>query len=223
VTPDPQVENDWNSFLQEMNDQYTSFSKIFDDIEQASFAGKDSVQKAAPHIKVLTAQLVFFADQVARHPPQLLQRRSALITKLNDIKTAEVSLGEKRRRIAEWRDRWLSLLAEEDQLARQTIEQCLKAAAIGRGVSRQIEAYNDLSLDDISDGLNRLLATASAFSGQDLSGLQADVKRVAADIKADPTWARATDVAIRKVNDALAARGKAIEVELAPLEGGVKQ
>ncbi len=255
VTEKTQAE--WIAFIDELKNQYVKFASIYNDIERASFTGRELVPKGIQYIENLIAQIAYFAKSVDEHPPKLLNRRGALIAELeklrmkieekiakadrNKIKSINKLSGierskaianlsprlhavrkkwltsladaNERQAIAQWQERWLALVAEEDELKRKTVEQCIKAVTIGLEIRKKMKEYNQISLEDISEALNRVLVLAGTVTGENYSRLQAQADKVFKDIKNDPVWQNATDLALREVNKAIKAREKAAQPE----------
>ena len=202
----PETERAWADFIEHLRNQYFTFSRIFDQIEQASFTGRKVVQKSVPYIEKLIAQLAYFASSIDKNPPKFLDRRSALIVVLKNIRYGEADKEEKRRQIGEWRDKWLGLTAEEKELKRKTTEQCLIAVTIGLEIRKQMLAYNKVSLDDLSEAFTRILFVAGALTGKDFSSLQEKSERIVSEIENDPVWQRAASIALEEINKAMATR-----------------
>jgi hypothetical protein len=215
-------------FLNGLRLQYTAFARVFDRIEEGSFFAREKVSKAKEPAEKLTAQLVYFANHIADHPPQFTQRRSNLILEIRVLHgdpvkdlaedkkrrllapyglppDRELTVADKRRSLALWRERWLTLIREEETLRRDTVAQCLKASIIGVQIQRQIVEYDKLSLEDISEALSLALSTAGALSGEDFSDLQVKTNDVINTINNDPAWSAAVKEALKLVDEARAA------------------
>lgn len=197
----------WRTFLDDLRRQYAAFADIFDDVERGSYLAAGGVKRAAKHAETLTAQLARFASTVDRHPPVLLQRRGAVRDKIaRALKDTRADDAEKRRRLAELKEEWESVRAAEAELARVTIERCLKAATLGRGVRNLIETYDRLSIDDLNTAVGSLLETAGTFTGADYGTLRAKAASVAGAIKSDPNLTSAFTQAESVVDSALRSR-----------------
>ena len=205
--PKPETEKEWAKLIQNLKDQYLTFVRIFDEIERASFTGRAVVEESVPHMEKLVAQLAYFADAINQNPAQLLSRRSALIAELEKIRktigdtAAEDVPMETRNKIAEWREKWLVLMAAENELTRKTSEQCLKAVTLGLEVRRLMITYNQVSLQDISEALSTAFSLAGAVTGEDFSNLQARTEWVVQEINADPVWTSATKQLLKEISD----------------------
>lgn len=210
--------------LSTLRSHYTTFARIFDRIEEGSFFASDKVSKAKVPAEKLTAQLVYFAHSITNNPPQFTQRRSNLMLEIKVLHgdqiqglsedkkrrllapyglppDREITEADKRRALALWRERWLALLKEEDTLMSETVAQCLKASIIGVSIQKHIDAYNKLSLQDISEGISFALTTAGALTGEDFSDLQVKTNDLINTINNDPAWKTAVDEALSLLNN----------------------
>lgn len=195
-----EIDKRWSAFLGDLRLQYTAFARIFDSIERASFTGRKAIQEAKPYIEKLTAQMAFFADSIEQHPPRLLQYRNALLAQLNLIKASNQSTEDKRQQIASWRDDWIAMEAAEAELMRATVERCVKAAIVGREIRQQIADYNNISLADIVEAINRGFLIAESITGDDYSELHARADEIIQTIKSDPIWSSVADTVLRELN-----------------------
>ncbi|HWA49765.1 MAG TPA: hypothetical protein VG742_15945 [Dongiaceae bacterium] len=182
------LEERWGEFLGDLRLQYVTFASIFDNVERASFTGRDEIARAQPYVEKLTAQLAYFAEAIAKAPPRLLQHRGALIAQLNTLRTSDMPESDKRKQIALWRDSWMAMEAAENDLRDRTIRQCVKAAIVGKTVRDQIVAYGDLTLADLVEAINLGLQLAQSASGNDFAGLRGRVDEITQAIQADPVW-----------------------------------
>ena len=201
----PAALNARTDLLNETRQQYTSFARIFDDIEAGSFFAREDVSKAGPYVEKLTVQLVYLARRTNDHPGKWLVRRGVLLADLNAIKMGKEPYKDrtdeqKRQLVAEWRDKWIAVQMEEEEYTRRAVEQCLKAATIGMTIKRQIDDYAKLSVQDIGEALDQGLVLAGSFSGRDLSSLQADTKNVIATIESDPAWSAVAKKVLEATN-----------------------
>lgn len=221
----PEVTARRAEFLSRVRAQYTTFASIFDRIEEGGFFARDKVPEANEPLQKLIAQLVSFANSIAAHPPEFTQRRSNLLLEIRvlhgdpvaDLSAdkkrrllapyglpadRQLTVAEKRRALALWRERWLTLRGEEHDLERETIAQCLKASVIGVQLQKQIADYDKLSLEDISEAMSLALSTAGALTGEDLSKLQVKTNEVISTIENDPAWSALVAESLKRVNEA---------------------
>lgn len=212
--------------IQRLRVQYASFARVFDRLDQGSFFARNDVGKAAPFAEKLTAQMVGFAESFAARPIQFTQSRNQLVLDLQLLRggdAATPTTDEKRRRrlalyglaanggvsdaelarsIAVWRDRWLQLLRDENNLTRETVAQCLKAAMLGSEVRTQIVNYNQLSIKDISEAMSLAVGVAGTVTGEDLSDLEARIGEVKSAIESDPGWSALATTFLDELNKA---------------------
>lgn len=207
VRSDAQAQAGWRSFLDNLRQQYGAFAAIFDDAERGSYLAAPSVKQAARHAEALTAQLAHFAATIDRYPPVLLQRRGATKDKIvRTLQDRKLDDADRKRRLAELKEEWISIRAAEAELTRTTVERCLRAATLGRGVRNLIETYDRLSVDDLNTIAGSLLDTAGTFTGADYGTLKAKAASVAGQIKADPNLTSAFTQAEGLVENALKSR-----------------
>jgi hypothetical protein len=203
VTPDPQLEAKRQQFLGELRNQYSTFAAIFDELEAGSVLARDAVKRSGKHADALTVQMASFARSISENPPRLLQHRSSLVSKMEAVRVDTVTAAEERRRaLTALREQWLLMVAGEQELQRSVIEQCLKAAIVGKEVSRLIREYDRLSLEDLNFFINRALGAAGQLSGNNLEALQAKVSEVLAGIQEDPELNALAGAALEKINGA---------------------
>lgn len=203
VQPDAQLEARRQQFLGELRNQYSTFAAIFDELEAGSVLARDAVRRSGQYADQLTAQMASFAQSISDNPPRLLQYRTSLISKMEEVRgDAGASLEDRRRRLIALREQWLLMEAGERELQRSVVEQCLKAAIVGREVSRLIREYDQLSLDDINFFINRALGTAGQLSGNSLDSLQAKAGEVFAGIQEDPELKGLAGLALDRINAA---------------------
>ena len=195
-----QLEERWSAFLGDLRLQYVTFASIFDNIERASFTGRDEIAEAQPYVEKLTAQLAYFAQSIADRPPQLVQHRGALLARLDAIQQGNDPESEKRKQIALWRDDWLAMQATESDLRDRTIKQCVKAAIIGQTVRDQIAAYGDVTMADLVEAINLGFQLAQSATGNDFAGLRGRVDEITQSIQADPVWSNSVNEILGQIN-----------------------
>ncbi len=78
---------EWAETLAELRAQYQSFVAIFDDVEAGSALGASAVTQSGPILKKLRTQLAALRRNLTTDPPEFLTRRSALIARLNAIRS----------------------------------------------------------------------------------------------------------------------------------------
>ncbi len=197
-----------NNFINKLRQQYYTFSRIFDEIEGSSFLAGQAVEKSGKYVEALTIQMIAFAESISLNPPQLLQLQTSLITTIDNVrKDIRLTADEKRKRLSELKEQWKQLRKNENELQRFTIEQCLKAAVIGKEVRHLIETYSDLSLDDIHDIITHALDIAGSLTGKDLSALKIKSNQVYTDIKEDPIWTDVADSILGEMNEMRSSKG----------------
>lgn len=175
-------------FVREVSSQYAAFGAMFVDLPRGSFFAKDAVARAVPPGKKLTAQLLAFAREVNEHPPQFLQQRAQLLLEFENVRTASIGADEKRSKLLALRDRWVLMRRMETDLQREVVEKCLKAAAIGIALEKQLRDYERLSLKDVNDLTIKALNVAGDLTGKDMKSLHQKSQELFVLIEQDPAW-----------------------------------
>lgn len=202
IEPNERVEKAWADFIGELRQQYAEFRSVFDRIEQASFTARNQVAAAKPFAEKLTAQMAFLAQEIGKNPPKFLQQRTALIDELRKIRAS----GTDEASAARWRDRWIALEENEVKLQRGVVAQLLKAATIGREVRDKIAAYDQLSVEEIGNGIAGALRLAETITGDDLSELRGRSQNLMSEINNDPVWNSVAQSGLAKIKTMVDAR-----------------
>lgn len=193
------VANDeaWQEFLGGLRNQYTTFDSVFASLDKGSLLAAPAVDDTLPTLDKLIAQLVAFADSTKKAGAEFTRERAAIAADLMTIRDNE-NLPEpvKRSMLAGVRSRLLDVVEAERQATRTVIEQCLKAAIVGRKLRELIANYGRVSLDDIASGLTQAIALSSQLTGRDLSSISARADSIIGEIKADPQLAGLFDTAL---------------------------
>ena len=199
-------EKKWQAFLQKRRSEYTLLTATFANLDKGSFFARNSVEKTAPYINKLTANMAAFAKSIKENPPQFLRRWAEFTEELEWVRdNTELSDDVKELRYKDLRNKLILLETEETQLERDAIEQCLKSAKLGISLKELVEKYNQLSLDDISEALGIAFKVAGQLTGADLSSLQTNVDDVVNKIKEDTALTPLFDAGLNEINSA---RGK---------------
>jgi len=110
--------------------------------------------------------------------------------KITDLKLLELE-----RRLRE-------ISAAEKQITREAIEQALKAATLGTELRKLLANYENLSLDDIAEGLTIAFKLVAVIPGLDISELKAQTDGLIIDINKDEDLKTFFDIALSEINKA---------------------
>lgn len=186
-----------SAFFNGLNTQYQTFASMFDNLERGNFLAKDKVTQTKVHTARLTAQVAAFGIVVQENPPTLIQRRTALITKINKIrKDPNLNAEQKREAMADMLARWDFLLAEESAQMRTVAEKCALAAASGQVTLELIDSYNKLSIEDIGYLVEQSLSWGEAVSGKSLGALRQRSQKALSFLDQNPEYEEITQMAI---------------------------
>jgi hypothetical protein len=201
----PAVAQQRDKLLNGLRVEYAGFAAIFDDLERGSVLARDAVRASAKHAERLTAQMSALAVAIDKNPPHLLQYETALLADMERVRGDKtLSADTKRKQLLQLKEQWAQMQGKADELRRTTVEQCLKAAVLGKEVRQLIDRYGELSLEDLNSAVALILEDAGAVSGNDYSALQAKSAALFAEIKQDPIWTSVADSVLGEVNQALA-------------------
>jgi hypothetical protein len=221
---DPQ----WNTFTADLRSQYENFAAIFDKLDAGSLVAVEEVRQSAEHAKTLTVQMALFANAVSKNPPVLYRYRNTIVVKLRKQRQAyqtlqtqlKASYGsvdaspqasrdklhEIETQVGEMMGEWQQVKLQEQKLLETTLTPCLKAAVLGKELGQLINRYDKLDLNTINLLVPRILNTAGAITGHDVSFLRLKTASVIGEINQDPLWQGAATLALDQVNTAVANR-----------------
>lgn len=195
-----QSEQEWQKFLQRLRSQYSEFAVIFTRLDAGSLFAVPKVDDAVPILDKLVAQLIAFAKITSDNPPVFIRDRAAITVALEDVRDdTSLSDATRREKIINLERRLRDLKAAEEAMTRETVEQTLKAAKLGQSLRLLLIDYDKLSVDDISEALAQAFQLAGTIPGLDLSGLQARVDLVLADVSNDPDMKKLVDEALKRI------------------------
>jgi hypothetical protein len=181
--------------------QYSAFGDAFEDLEHGFLFSAEAVKAAGPAARRLTAQLVVFANAWSEQPPRFLQRRTALLVRMEDVADAEdIAVEQKKRLLFDLNEAWDNLLNEEELAQRAVVEQCLKAAAIGYEVQGLIDRFDKVSLKDTQDFVAFALSQAGQLTGEDFSSLSQKSASFLERLREDPVWRESIEFALEQMN-----------------------
>lgn len=81
------------------------------------------------------------------------------------------------------------------------IRKLTAAASLGFDMSKQIENYDNISLDDTTEALSKALGFAEALTGRDFSDVRVKTDQIVGQIRNDSTWSAAVNVALKELNE----------------------
>lgn len=216
----PPRDRQWEQFITELKSQYDGFAAIFDRLEGGSLVGNQDVKQSAAYAQRLTVQMALFADSLQKNPPMLVRHRSWVIGNLRQARrdyqqlvTDQVATAQRQTELenqtGEWLNEWQRIRQEEQKILEETVLQCTRAVVVGKDVIELANRYDELSLNEISLGLSRILSTASSLTGRDYGRTQSRINRLIGDLQSDPFWQPVTQSLFDRVNQATDRRNPA--------------
>lgn len=201
VEVDPATEAAQQELVASLQRQYSAFGDAFEDLEHGFLFSAEAVEAAGPTARRLTAQLLVFAEAWSDQPPRFLQRRTALLVRMEDVADAEdIAIEQKKRLLFDLNEDWENLLDEEEIAQRAVVEQCLKAAAIGYEVQGLIDRFDEVTLEDVQDFVAFALTQAGQLTGEDFSSLRQQSVSFLERLHEDPVWRESIEIALEQMN-----------------------
>lgn len=208
---------EWDTFVADLNNQYSQFEAIFNDLEKGSFLAAQSVKKSAQPAQILTVQMALFANEITENPPQLYRYRTAHVVKLRKLRSqyqqrvenqaSEQEIQQLRNQVGDLMDEWQQIESDEQELLIATVAQCTKAATLGTDLSQLIERYDKLNLSDLNSIIATVLEKGSSITGRDSNQLKLQVTAVNNAINQDATLKTFADGLLEQVGGAVNGRG----------------
>ena len=196
----PKSEVEWQSFLQKMRQQYTTFAATFASLDTGSLLAGDDVNDTIPVLDKLIVQMVAFSQTIKTNPAMFIRDRAVIAMELEDVRDADSTDQVKRLKLLELERRLREIAAAEEEMTRSTIEQTVKAAKLGTALRQLLMNYEELSIDDISEGLTTAFKLAGGIPGLNLSGLESESNTILKGINQDERLKQFLDIALSEVS-----------------------
>jgi hypothetical protein len=209
---DPGVEEKWATFVSDMNNQYSSFAAIYENLEQGSFLAAEPVENSAEYADKLTLQMAAFANSIEKAPPELIQYRADIAFQLIELKqevadgASDENLEQIKTKAGELLDQWEEVELQEQELRDTTISQCLKAAVLGQELRPLIDSYDQLNLDDINLIISGILDTVGSINGLDYSALKQKTTALIVKLQEDEVLKPFAEKILTEVGEAVGSR-----------------
>ncbi|MCF4966905.1 hypothetical protein CV014_07115 [Nostoc sp. CMAA1605] len=183
-----------NTVLNDLKQEYIVAGETFNNIEQAGLLGTEAgaVTRAAEPSRRLTVKMLLLAELIAQDPPSprnpdrvlILSRFHKLREQFQNAnseaeKTEIFNQGE------QLLDELFSINTQEKTMICQARAKLLLTADTGAKLSQLIEAYKDLSFDEIVAKITTTLGIASSF-GSDITAVNVRTKEIQTAIQTDP-------------------------------------
>jgi hypothetical protein len=185
ATETPTSEAQWQAFLQKMRQQYTTFAATFASLDKGSWFAAAEVKETIPILDKLIAQMAAFARSIQNHPAEFMRERAAIAAEVEQVRQIRPFTEITDLKLLELERRLRETAAAEEQITRDTVEQALKAATLGIELRKLLVNYDQLSLDDISEGLSIAFKLVAGIPGLDLSGLNVATNELIGEIEKD--------------------------------------
>lgn len=197
----PASEAQWQTFLQRMRQQYSTFASVFASLDRGALLAASDVKEAVPILDKLIAQMGAFAESIRENPAEFIRERAAIAVELELERSKRPFTEVTNLKLLEL-ERLRETAASEEQITRDTIKQALKAATLGVELRKLLVNYEKLNMDDITEGLSIAFKLAGGIPGADLSRLQAETDALVATINSDEGMKRLFDTALSEISSA---------------------
>ena len=195
----PESEAEWQAFLQKMRRQYMMFATTFASLDTGSLFAADDVKDAVPILDKLIAQMAAFSQGIKENPATFIRERAVIAMELEEVRDSDSPDEVKKLELLELERRLREIAAAEEDMTRRTVEQTVKAAKLGMELRQLLMNYDELSVDDIAEGLTTAFRLVGGIPGLDLSGLQAETNEILQEINKDETLKQLFNLALSEV------------------------
>lgn len=193
-----------DALIGELEQQYSDFTGMFENLERGSLLAKNSVPKVKQYAAKLTAQMAGIAKVTAENPLRLVQHRTAVLVQIERIRRdSSLSSDQKRQALSDQMSRWLAVKSQEEELKRAVVGKCLVAASAGQAVLQLADSYGRLSTDDISRLLTQTLTLSQELAGKSLADMQTRNEKVMSFLNSNAVYKTIADDALAKVQSRL--------------------
>lgn len=175
--------------INKIRKQYEAFASMFDNLERGSFLARDKVAITKQYAVVLTAQMANLATSFSQKPTRFIQKRAALIANMDATrKDVGLSAEQRRQRLAEMKGSWDQLLSDEAALRQDVVEKCSRAAAAGQAVLQMIDAYHNLSIEELNRIGESIVTAGEQISGRSLTSMRTQNEKVLGYLNSNPEY-----------------------------------
>jgi hypothetical protein len=184
-----------NTALDDLKQEYIVAAETFNNIEEAGLFGTEAkaVARAAEPARRLTVKMLLLAELIRQNPPTPKSTDRVWIfyqfEKLRDRyqqSTSEADRLQIRQSAEDLLDELLTINTQEKTMVCQATAKLLLTAQTGANLSKLIENYSKLSLDEIVAKIGTALGIASSLSGSDLTTVNSKITEIQKAIQEDP-------------------------------------
>ncbi len=198
----PKSEAQWQAFVQKMRQQYTAFAATFASLDKGSLFAASDVKETIPILNKLIAQMAAFARSIKDNPAEFIRERASIAAEMEQVRETTPFTEIMDLKLLELERRLREIAAAEEQITHDTIEQALKAATLGTELRKLLMNYENLSLNDIAEGLSIAFKLVAGIPGLDVSALKAQADQLITNINQDEDLKTFFDIALSEINKA---------------------
>ena len=192
----------WELFLQNLRLQYSTFADTFASLDRGGLLGAPRVPETIPVLDKLIAQMVAAASSIKQNPAEFIGERAAIAAELEELRNQKPYNEVTDIKLLDIERRFRSVVASESEISRDTMERALKAAKLGSQLRVLLINYDNLTVDDIAEGLSVAFRLAGTIPGLDITRLKAETDNVVMQINNDPELKDFLDKSFSEINAA---------------------
>ena len=184
-----------NTALDDLKQEYIVAAETFNNIEEAGLFGTEAkaVARAAEPARRLTVKMLVLAELIRQNPPTPKSTDRVWIfyqfERLRERYQQSTSEGERlqiKQSAEDLLDELLTINTQEKTMVCQANAKLLLTAQTGANLSKLIENYSNLSLDEIVAKIGTALGIASSLSGSNLTAVNSKIAEIQKEIQEDP-------------------------------------
>jgi hypothetical protein len=192
----------WQLFLENLRMQYSTFANTFASLDRGGLLGAPRVPETIPVLDKLIAQMVATASSIGQTPAEFIGERAAIAAELEELRSKKPYDDITDVKLLDIERRFRAITASEGEITRDTMEQALKAAKLGSRLRILLINYENLTVDDIAEGLSVAFRLAGTIPGLDIGRLQTEADNIAMEINSDPELKGFLDSSLSQINAA---------------------
>ncbi len=198
----------WQSFLQKLRMQHSAFTDTFRSLDRGSMLGASRVGETVPVLDKLIGQMAAMASSIRKNPAAFIGERAAIAAELERVRGSRPYNDITDMKLLDIERRLRDVVAAENRASTETMGQTLKAVKIGTELRKLLVAYDNVTLDDIAEGLSEAFRLAGSIQGVDLSRLKAESDGIIMQINENSELKGFLAASLEEINAARASTGK---------------
>lgn len=192
----------WQLFLENLRLQYSTFTDTFASLDRGGLLGAPRVAETIPVLDKLIAQMAAAASSIGQTPAEFIGERAAIAAELEELRSQKPYDNITDIKLLDIERRFRETVAAEGEITRDTMEQAVRAAKLGSQLRMLLINYENLTVDDIAEGLSVAFRVAGTIPGLDVSRLKSETDNIVTQINSDPELKGFLDRSFSEINAA---------------------